>query len=225
MLPNIKSILAGFTPAPVPLVPSVQATAAAVEAQVSLKHKELSQGKTGAQVERLRAELETAQLALDHAEQAEGECEVDGRDATGATDARRQAEDRVRTVKAALSVAMAKHQAAQRALTDAKRAAEMEVEAAARARVLALGPRFEEVSALVRQLAMDTARELEALRVIGGGEKYSYSVNEIRMQFDLFLGLAKHPLTSNAYVSPAFMKYRSWRECVEAICGERQHGK
>ena len=89
-------------------------------------------------------------------------------DTAAATEALRQAEGQLREDQEALVVAQQKDDEAQRALTDAHRQATIEVEAAACAHVLALGPRFEEVSALVRQLAVDTARETEALRVAGG---------------------------------------------------------
>lgn len=102
MLEKIKSVLTRTPPA-FPPASSPASTSDAIAAQ---------QKKTAAQVERLRVELAAAERAYTEAETAEGECLVDGRDATNATDARRKADDRVRAVKAALSVAMTKNQAA-----------------------------------------------------------------------------------------------------------------
>lgn len=113
MLEKIKSVLTR-TPPVFPPASSPASTSDAIAAQ---------QKKTAAQVERLRVELAATERAFTEAETAEGECLVDGRDATAATDARRQADDRVRTVKAALSVAIEKDRIALASLTDATRQA------------------------------------------------------------------------------------------------------
>ena len=81
MLTKIKSVLAGISPAHSPETSPAQ-TPSAVEAQVALKQKELSQGKTEKQVTRLTADVEAATLALTQAEQDLGDCVVNGRDTT-----------------------------------------------------------------------------------------------------------------------------------------------
>lgn len=96
-----------------------------LNAEDYLKGKQMLCGRTKATVETFTADLDTAQRALVEAETAEGECLVDGRDAKAATEARHQADDRVRAAKAALSVAIEKNQIAltakKQAATDAKR--------------------------------------------------------------------------------------------------------
>ena len=226
MLTKIKSVLAGITPALPAASPSQGPSSPAstpdvVKAQVHLKKTQLRRGTTKAQVERLTTDVAASQRAVEQARHILGELWVEGLDTAAATEALRQAEGQLREDQEALVVAQQKDDEAQRALTDAHRQATIEVEAAACARVLALGPRFEEVSALVRQLAVDTARETEALRVAGGTEKYAFAVNEIRKQFDLFLRLSGHSFTNNAHVPQAFMKYNTWTACLEAICGMR----
>jgi hypothetical protein len=104
-------------------------------------------------------------------------------------------------------------------LKEAERVAAIEAEAAACEHVLARGPRFEEVSTLVRQFAVDMARETEALRVAGGNEKYAYPVSQIRAQFEFFPRLASHPRTTD--FPSALKRYESFTACLVAVCGMR----
>jgi hypothetical protein len=158
MLPAIKSILAGLTPTSSNPKPPASVSASApdsIAAQVVKKHREMSQGRTEAQVKRLRAELAAAERAFTEAETAEGECLVEARDATAATETRRKADDRVRAVKAALSVAIEKNQTALDALTDAERAEAVASDDADVATAKAAAVTLEEVLGGVLKNAVD----------------------------------------------------------------------
>jgi hypothetical protein len=222
-LTDIKHALIGTPPVSTPSAQAPQ-TPNVVKLQVELKHRQLRKGTTRAEVERRTAERDAARFALAQAERAVGEQANDGLDTATAMTALSQAEQVVKENELALSVATQKDALAQAALKDAERTVAAAAVSAACARVLALGPRFEEVCAMVRQLAVDTARETAELRVVGGNEKYAYGANEIKGQFDLFIGLAKHPLTNNGHVPEAFMKYKTSSACLEAICGGMKDG-
>jgi len=177
---------------------------------------------TTSRVEALSVELQAARADLVQAEQAVGDCLVENLDITTATNAMKQTSDRVRVLEIAVANAIQKDEASQAALKQAERQVSIEAEAAACARVLSLGMKGEEIIAAVKQFAIDMAVATETLRQVGGNEKYAYSMNEIRGQFGLFLGLAKHPLTNNGHVSAAFMKYNTWTECLKKVCGRPQ---
>lgn len=104
MLPAIKSILAGFTHVqPTQSIPT--STPDAVKAQVVKKNKEMIQGKTEAQVNRLTHDLAEAQKAVEQARQTLGERMGDELDTSTALDELTQAESRVKALDAALQVA------------------------------------------------------------------------------------------------------------------------
>ena len=187
--------------------------------EASVKGRQLLRGRTKAKIESLQADLEAARLTLAQAEQVVGDRLIEETDITAATEAMRQAGERVKTLELALIVAREKDAAAQDELQHAERQVVIEAEAAACERVLALGPRFEEVSALVRQFAVDMARETEALRVAGGNEKYAHPVRQIREQFEFFLRLASHPRTTN--FPSALKMYETFTACLVAVCGMR----
>jgi hypothetical protein len=133
------------------------------EADKTLKRWELEQGRTKKRVEELTGQLDTARRTLADAKQAYGEREIEGVDTTEAEAAMQRAEGRVRVFEVALTVAKQKDDAAQAELNNAKRQVSSDAEAAARARVLALGPRGEELLAAVRQFAISVARDQQAL--------------------------------------------------------------
>jgi hypothetical protein len=202
---------------PTPAPPAAGSSAQAAEAKV--KGAQLLKGRTRAMVERLTEQVQDAQHARENAKRAAGELVSEGQDATAAMREMRQAHDRLDALEAALAVAIQKDGAAQADLKKAEHQVLIEAEAAACEHVLALGPRFEEVSALVRQFALDMARETEALRVAGGDDKYAYPVSQIRAQFEFFLRLASHPRTTD--FPSALKMYESFTACLVAICGMR----
>ena len=192
------------------------------EANKAVKRWQLEQGRTRKRVEQLRDQLQLARVDLAQSEQTLGERMAEGLDSTTATEAMTRAVDHVRALEVALSVATDKDEAAHAALKQAELQVSIEAETAACAVVLALGPRWEEILAAVRQIAIDTALAADGMRVAGGNEKYAYGVNEITAQARLFMGLAMHPLTNNGHVPTAFMKYKTLTECLDAVCG-RHH--
>lgn len=133
---------------------------------------------------------------------------------TAATDAMKQASDRVRVLESALAVAIQQDAAAQTELRHAKRHASIEAECAALADLKIIGLRGDQLFETVSRLATDAAHAADKLRLSGGNEAYAYVVNEIRGQFTLFLGLAAHPLSGSGHVPDAFKKYRRFSDAI-----------
>ena len=192
--------------------PPVYASAA-VAAQVKLKQKQMRSGQTRAEVEQAMAKVEAA-----HKELLLSQSVAADEDSTTALQRMTRAEDDARDKEKKLTIAIRKDEAAQADLKQAEEQVAIEAEAAACERVLALGPRGEEVFAVVRQLAVDLARETEVLRSTGGNEKYAYIVSQILAQFEFFLRVASHPRTTDC--PSAFKKYESFTACVVALCGQ-----
>jgi hypothetical protein len=224
MLEKIKSVLTRTPPTFPPATADQASTPDAVKAQVAKKQKELSQGKTRARVESLRAELEAARHTLAQAERAVGDQLVEGLDATVATDTMKQASDRVRVLESALAVAIQKDEAAQADLKEAERQVAIDAEAAARASLNALAPRGEELLAAVNQYCAELARDKEAVRLARlaiGDERHSIDVAELARQFELFAARAANPLTGQGLLPSRLMRFSSWSDCLAAVCGMR----
>jgi hypothetical protein len=219
-LNKLKNVLAGQTPALPAEPPSPSPDADTITAQVRKKQKELAQWKTAAQVERLRADLDAAQIALAHAENAEGECLVDERDTTAASEARHQASDRVRMLASAVTIARQKDGAALAELEQAERQVEIEAKDAARERLLALAQEGEEIFARIKLLRADLMRETVAAYTAGGVE--SWGARESVDYFDFFLKRANRSAAAAAADSGAFMKYPNWTTCLQYVCGKIQ---
>ena len=131
-------------------------------------------------MERLRADLETAQRELAQAEQVLGECMGDARDTTAATKQLEQAEDRVRALDVALSVARQKDAAAcadlKQAETDAKREA-------VRALLVRLNATADMVSGKQRelgQLAAEAIGLMAEIRAFGQNELNSKLIDAVK---------------------------------------------
>ena len=203
------SLKSPFSKATTPTEPRGLSAPAAEDA---VKGKQLLRGRTKARVASLRADVETVQLAFKQAERNVGERRAEELDVTAAIEELKQAGDRLRALEAALAFAIDKDDAAQRDLKDAERQASIEVEAAARTRLTALGPRGEEILAAGRQFSTDVALGTDALRLAGGNERYGYSVNEIYGQFNYSWGSPEastheRPRRGQAILIPT----RKWR--------------
>ena len=90
---------------------------------------------------------------------------------------------------------------------------------AALARLAALGPRGEGIITSVEDFMTDLGLASDALRRVGGNERFLYPMTEVRAQWDLFLSIAKRPASSRGSDSGAYRKYSTFTECLEAICG------
>lgn len=218
MLTKIRSVLAGLTPAPAePPAPPSPADET-IAAQVSKKQKELLQGKTAAQLERLRADLDEAQLAREQAETAEGECLVDGRDPSEATAARHQAADRLRVLESAVKIAIQKDETAQAQLREAEQDLASAAQEAARQDLLALAEEGEEILIRLKMLRAAVVRAAAAAREVGGIEAWGQRESIDYLTF--FLTRANRSAAADAADSGAFMKYPSWTTCLQYVCGK-----
>jgi len=201
MLTKIKSVLAGISPAHSPET-SPAKTPSAVEAQVR-------KGITNAEVERIKVKLDAARVALTQSERVDAD-----EDSTAVMQRMTRAEEDVRNVEKELTIATKKDSAALSDLKQAEREVASEIEEATRARLRALADRGEELLSSVQQFSEDLAREIQSSRLAG------WAVTEIRGQAQLFFGIALHPITGKGHVPSAFMKFRSFGDCLRAHVGE-----
>lgn len=188
----------------------------------SLKGKRLLRGRTKARVESITAENEADRIAAEQVKHTLSEQLGNEQDTTETMSELAKIEGRIRAREAVLAIAVEKDIEAQRALANAARQASIAAEAAARARLAALGPRGEEILAAVTQFSADMEDAADALRLAGGNERYAYSMGEARAQWELFLGIAKRPPSTKGADSGAFRKYKTFTACVEAVCGKAQ---
>ena len=218
MLTKIRSVLAGLTPAPAePPAPPSPADET-IAAQVSKKQKELLQGKTAAQLERLRADLDEAQLAREQAETAEGECLVDGRDPSEATAARHQAADRLRVLESAVKIAIQKDETAQAQLREAEQDLASAAQEAARQDLLELAEEGEELFVRIKLLREDVVRAANAANAVGGIADWGR--RESLDYLDFFLKIANRSRSADAADSGSFRKYPTWTYCLRYVCGK-----
>ncbi len=217
MLTKIRSVLAGLTPEPPSDPPAPSPAEDTIAAQVSKKQKELAQGKTAAQLERLRADLDAARELLDQAATAEGECLVDGRDATAETEAMHRAADRVRALESAIKLAIQKDVEAQTELSQAESALRTAAKEEARERLLALSDDALEIFVRIKLFRADLFRETAAASAVGGIE--SWGARDIVDYFDFFLKKSNRSPAADAADSGAFRKYPDYATCLLYVCG------
>lgn len=190
MLPTIKSLLAGFTPASAqPIQPVPASHSDAVKAQVVQKHREMFRGKTEAQVNRLTTELAEAHRALEQARHTLGERMSDGLDTNMALDELARAESRVKILDATLTVATQRDDEAQRALTDAKREAEIEIDEELVAKAKASSMELETLLSgeLKRCVDRHDADLLAVADRCPGDEGVASSLRDIRAWYPVYL--------------------------------------
>jgi len=211
---SLKNALAKSSPAPSPAGSSMTA---GNDPHKNLKRWQLEGGRARKRVEELSSQLDAARQAF--AQISRDSVGDERLDITAVTDAMTQAEKKVSALEAALKIALQREQAAEISLNNAEMEVKREARDAACERVLALGPRFEEVSAVVRQFAVDMARETEAMRVAGGNEEYASRVSKIWEQYDFFLRLASHLRTTD--FPSALKQYETFTDCLVAVCGVR----
>lgn len=179
---------------------------------MDLKQKQLRRGTTKAELERFTADVDAGARTLMEAEQGLGECVVNGRDTSAVTQQVQQCEKTLREARAGLACAKDKDAEAQRALKDAERQVSIEAEAAALANLKAVGLKVDQMFADLEQLAKDAAHASNAVRVSGGS--YASAMTDARLQFEMFLRLAGHPMTQNGFVSGAFRKFEKWSDAI-----------
>ena len=219
-LSALKNVIEKLTPTLPAEPPSASPSLAdlTIAAQVVKKQKQLLQGKTAALLDRLRADLDEAQLAREQAETAEGECLVDGRDATAETDAMHRASDHVRALESALKIAIQKDDAAQADLEQAEQDLASAVQEAARQDLLALAEEGEEILIRLKMLRAAVVRAAAAAREVGGIEAWGQRESIDYLTF--FLTRANRSAAADAADSGAFMKYPSWTTCLQYVCGK-----
>lgn len=191
------------------------------ESTVPLTDARLTLERAGKALEAKSDELTAARSRVVELDRLIGEKLSDDENADSDTAHRQSMLAHIQQLESVVAVLLQRKNEAEASLQRAKQATQNDKVDAAKARLNALGPRADEVFAAVKQLATDLAFAAEELRVAGGNEKHSYGATEIRGQFDLFFGLAKHPLTNNGHVPTAFMKYKNFSDCLTAVCAMR----
>lgn len=214
-LSTLKNVITGKSSPPPVVAPSVTAAPDGVKAEVEKKHREMFQGKTKAQVQRLRAELDTAALAVKQAERTVGERRTDDLDITEATEELRQAGDRVRALQAALNFAIQKDEAALAALKDAERQAAIEKEVDALAYLkLTVAPKVDDALDQLERVTAELAIALDQARAMGAGGKHQTFLTEARLELQRFTNLALDPVTGLGKMPSRMMKYTRWSDCI-----------
>jgi len=202
--------------------PATTPTHSATEAEACMYGQREALERAYKAYETKTAELTQARSHLVALGREEGQKEADGEDALDTTQAVQAAAITVKRLESAVAVLLQRTQEAEVALKNAQLLATVEAEAAACARVLALGPKGEALFVAVAEFVAEEYRETEALRVAGGNERYTQAVGEIRAQFELFLGIAKRPPSTKGADSGAYRKYENFTACLAATCGTRR---
>lgn len=180
--------------------PPSQPTPSVTAAIDALRGKQMLRGRTKARVESVTAELDTAELQLERARQALADDDLE--DPTTAMESMAQAEERVRMLKSALTVAQHKDDEARAAEQDAKHAAEVEGKVAAVTHLKTVAEETDQKLAdLERHLTSRLCPAIDGARLAMGPGIESNFVTKVTLEFGESLKRACRQLvkSSNLY--------------------------